>query len=151
MRGYVTFNTLIFDHELHEAARAVAQIAAAGADAIIVQDVGIARLAPDRARSGDSRQHADEHHQRRRGRAGQRFGVDRVVLARELSLNDIRAIRLRRIVRWRCLFTVRCACPIRANAFLRKPGVGAAPIAVSARRRAVCRMKCWWMTRYGIG
>src|SRR5262244_1156918 len=45
VRGYLTFNTLIFDHELREAARGVAAIAGAGVDAIIVQDVGVARLA----------------------------------------------------------------------------------------------------------
>src|SRR5512138_63096 len=45
VKGYVTFNTLVFDHELDEAARALAQIAEAGADAVIVQDVGIVRMA----------------------------------------------------------------------------------------------------------
>src|SRR6186997_2794151 len=45
VRGYLTFNTLVFDHELSEASRAVAAIAKAGVDAIIVQDVGMARLA----------------------------------------------------------------------------------------------------------
>src|ERR1700687_3551153 len=45
VKGYVTFNTLVFDHELAEAARALAAIAEAGADAIIVQDIGIVRLA----------------------------------------------------------------------------------------------------------
>src|ERR1017187_1895295 len=44
-RGFVTFNTLGFDHELREAARALAAIAEAGADAIIVQDLGILKLA----------------------------------------------------------------------------------------------------------
>src|ERR1035441_5981978 len=46
VRGFVTFNTLVFDHELNEAVRALAAIAEAGADAIIVQDsamVGLAR------------------------------------------------------------------------------------------------------------
>ena len=41
VKGYVTFNTLVFDHELAEAAKTLAAIAEAGADAIIVQDVGI--------------------------------------------------------------------------------------------------------------
>ena len=45
VKGYITFNTLVFDHELEEAARALAAIAEAGADSIIVQDVGIAQLA----------------------------------------------------------------------------------------------------------
>src|SRR5579859_5131910 len=35
VRGYVTFNTLIFDQELPEAASTLARIAAAGADALI--------------------------------------------------------------------------------------------------------------------
>src|SRR5512137_2332095 len=41
VRGYVTFNTLVFDHELEEAAKSLAAIAATGIDAIIVQDTGI--------------------------------------------------------------------------------------------------------------
>jgi len=45
VKGYVTFNTLVFNHELDEAARALASIAEAGADAIIVQDVGVVRMA----------------------------------------------------------------------------------------------------------
>src|SRR3954467_10997328 len=45
VKGYVTFNTLVFDHELTEAATTLSAIAAAGVDAIIVQDVGIAQLA----------------------------------------------------------------------------------------------------------
>ena len=45
VKGYVTFNTLVFDHEMGEAARALAAIAEAGADAIIVQDLGMVKLA----------------------------------------------------------------------------------------------------------
>jgi putative protease len=45
VKGFVTFNTLVFDHELLEAEEALAAIAEARADAIIVQDVGIAQLA----------------------------------------------------------------------------------------------------------
>src|SRR5579862_2434409 len=50
VRGYVAFNTLIFSGELPEATRFVSAIAAAGADAVIVQDLGLAclihRMAP---------------------------------------------------------------------------------------------------------
>src|SRR5580658_5600812 len=45
VRGYLTFNTLVFEHELAEAARAIAAVAEAGVDALIVQDLGILRLA----------------------------------------------------------------------------------------------------------
>src|SRR3954451_2835138 len=45
VQGFVTFNTLVFDRELPVAEEALAAIARAGADAIIVQDLGVARLA----------------------------------------------------------------------------------------------------------
>ena len=44
VKGYVTFNTLIFPEELAEAARTLRAIIAAGVDAAIVQDAGICRL-----------------------------------------------------------------------------------------------------------
>mgnify|MGYP002142597972 CR=1 FL=1 len=44
VKGYVTFNTLVFDHELREAVRTIEQIAQAGADALIVQDMGILQM-----------------------------------------------------------------------------------------------------------
>ncbi|MFL5422135.1 MAG: peptidase U32 family protein, partial [Myxococcales bacterium] len=45
VQGFVTFNTLIFDRELPVAEQALVAIARAGADAILVQDLGAARLA----------------------------------------------------------------------------------------------------------
>src|ERR1700721_3766248 len=44
VRGCLTFNTLVFEHELAEAARALASIAEAGVDALIVQDIGVLKL-----------------------------------------------------------------------------------------------------------
>jgi len=94
VKGYVTFNTLVFDHELEEAARSIAAIAAAGADAFIVQDVGIAqlvhRIAPGAEVHGSTQMSITSAE----GIAlAQQFGVSRVVLARELSLDEVRAIR----------------------------------------------------------
>lgn len=93
VKGYLTFNTLVFDHELSEAVKTLEAIAHAQADAVIVQDVGIAQLArqiaPDMAVHGSTQMSITSAE----GVAwAQRFGVDRVVLARELSLADIRAI-----------------------------------------------------------
>src|SRR5215217_3777009 len=45
VRGYLTFNTLIFEHDLAEAARALAAVAEARVDAVIIQDLGVLRLA----------------------------------------------------------------------------------------------------------
>src|SRR5690242_10728345 len=94
VKGYVTFNTLVFDSELQSAARALAAIAEAGADAILVQDwaaVALARrIAPDLEIHG-STQMSITSVEGVRHAVG--LGVKRMILARELSLDEIRAIR----------------------------------------------------------
>src|SRR5580698_3527348 len=93
VRGYLTFNTLVFEHELPEAARAIAAAAKSGIDALIVQDVGILRLA--RTVAPGLELHASTQ-MSITDAAGVRFardlGVDRVTLARELSLKEVRSI-----------------------------------------------------------
>jgi len=93
VRGYVTFNTLVFEHELPEAARTIAAIAEAGVDAMIVQDYGIVRLArqivPDMELHASTQMSITDVEG---VRLAQSFGVSRVTLARELSLDEIRAI-----------------------------------------------------------
>ncbi|HLK67648.1 MAG TPA: DUF3656 domain-containing protein [Bryobacteraceae bacterium] len=94
VKGFVTFNTLVFDHELDDATRALAAIADAGADAIIVQDIGIVKLAreiaPDLEIHGSTQMSITSAEG---VRLAQSFGVSRVTLARELSLAEVRAIR----------------------------------------------------------
>jgi putative protease len=94
VKGFVTFNTLVFEHELNEAARAIAAIAEAGADAIIVQDVGILkmarRIAPGLELHGSTQMSVSSADG---VRLAQSLGASRVTLARELSLADVRAIR----------------------------------------------------------
>ncbi|MCC6166260.1 MAG: U32 family peptidase [Caldilineaceae bacterium] len=96
VRGYITFNTLVFDHELAEAAKSLAVIAAAGADSVIVQDVGIARLArqiaPDLEVHGSTQMSITSAEGVQLAQAA---GVTRIVLGRELSLDEVRAIRRR--------------------------------------------------------
>ncbi len=94
VRGYVTFNTLVFDHELGEAARALAAIAEAGADAIIVQDAAVARLAREIAPELEIHASTQMSVTSADGvRLAERWGARRVTLARELSLDEVRAIR----------------------------------------------------------
>ena len=94
VKGFVTFNTLVFEHELDEAARVLAAIAEAGADAVIVQDVGILKMVREiapwleiHASTQMSVTSADGV------RLAQSLGAGRVTLARELSLDQVRAIR----------------------------------------------------------
>lgn len=44
VRVYVAFNTLVFDEELREVQRLIQQIWDCGADAVIIQDVGVAKV-----------------------------------------------------------------------------------------------------------
>jgi putative protease len=94
VKGYVTFNTLIFDDELRSAAQALAAIAEAGADAILVQDwaaVALARrIAPDLEIHGSTQMSITSVEGVKHA---QGLGVRRMILARELSLDEIRAIR----------------------------------------------------------
>jgi putative protease len=93
VRGYVAFNTLIFSDELPDALRFVRTVAEAGVDAIIVQDLGLARLigrmCPGLHVHGSTQMTLTEP-------LGIEFvkslGVRRVILARELSTSDVRKI-----------------------------------------------------------
>src|ERR1700691_5615717 len=93
VRGCLTFNTLVFEHELAEAARALASIAEAGVDALIVQDIGVLKLAHKIA--PDLELHASTQTSITSAE-GVEFalaqGADRVTLARELSLEEVAAI-----------------------------------------------------------
>src|SRR5271170_7404479 len=94
VKGYVTFNTLVFQNELADAENYLRAIIAAGVDAAIVQDVGICRLI--RALSPDFPIHASTQ-MTVTSAAGVEFarelGCQLVVLARECSIAEIEKIR----------------------------------------------------------
>ncbi len=91
---YVALNTLIDDSQLPEVIKTLRQIAFIGCDGIIVQDLGIAHLIKDQFPSlalHGSTQLAV--HTIEGVRELQRLGFTRVVLARELTLEEIQKIR----------------------------------------------------------
>jgi putative protease len=98
VRGYVTFNTLVFADEIAAAADYLKAIITAGVDAAIVQDIGICRLicslSPDFPIHTSTQMTVTSA-------AGVEFarelGVHLVVLARENSLKEIAAIRAAQI------------------------------------------------------
>ena len=94
VKGYLTFNTLVFENEMAEAEQYVRAIIAAGVDAAIVQDVGICRLI--RQFSPDFPIHVST--QMTITSAGgiefaRDLGCNLVVLARECSLKEIQTIQ----------------------------------------------------------
>ena len=94
VKGYVTFNTLVFANELADAEEYLRTIIAAGVDAAIVQDIGICRLI--RKLSPDFPIHASTQ-MTITSAVGVEFarelGCNLVVLARECSLKEIETIQ----------------------------------------------------------
>ncbi|MBC8352211.1 MAG: U32 family peptidase [Planctomycetes bacterium] len=93
VKAYVTLNTLAFPSELAEVEGLVRKIAAAGVDAVLVQDVGVARLV--RGISPDLGIHASTQMTLTSSeciQVAEELGIERVVLARELSIEEISKI-----------------------------------------------------------
>ncbi|MFN0020026.1 MAG: DUF3656 domain-containing protein [Pirellulaceae bacterium] len=94
LKGYVTVNTLVFSSELESLEQHLRLIAAAGVDAVLVQDLGVVRLI--RELCPDLPIHASTQMTLTSAECiavAESLGVERVVLARELSIGEIRKIR----------------------------------------------------------
>ena len=90
---YVTLNTLIRDDELYRAFSYVDFLYSAGADALIVQDIGLSRLV--RRYFPDFPLHLSTQgtlYNRQGVETAKELGFSRVVPARELSLEEIREV-----------------------------------------------------------
>lgn len=88
-RIFLTLNTILFDNELAEAERLLAEAKDAGVDAIIAQDLAVWKLT-------DLPVHASTQCAIRtpeKARLYEGIGASRLVLEREMSLDQIRAIR----------------------------------------------------------
>ncbi|MBO7373958.1 MAG: U32 family peptidase [Oscillospiraceae bacterium] len=90
---YVTLNTLVNDREMTAAVNAARMASEKGADAILVQDFGLAKVL--RRAVPDIPLHASTQmsiHNLAGAEAAAQLGMTRIVLARELSLEEIRFI-----------------------------------------------------------
>jgi len=94
VKAYVAFNTLVFTGELDAAADYLRLLNRAGVDALIVQDIGLVRLA--REITPELPIHASTQMtitSPEGAEFARELGVDRAVLARELSLREIEKFR----------------------------------------------------------
>ena len=93
-RIYLTLNVLVKPAELHEALEFLGEAVDRGIDAVIVQDLGlvalIRRLYPDLEIHGSTQMTV---HDTAGAAVVRDLGVQRIVLARENTLEDIKAIR----------------------------------------------------------
>lgn len=91
---YVTVNTIIYDNELEDTQKLLNELGRIGVDAILVQDMGITKLQlPQNVALHASTQTDNSSAEKVEWLA--RHNFDRVVLARELSLEEIRNIHRR--------------------------------------------------------
>jgi putative protease len=94
LKGYATLNTLVFADELAEFTHAVEAVAAAGVDAVLVQDVGAAlrirEICPGLSLHASTQMTLTSAETIA---LAERLGMERVVVARELSIDEIAAIR----------------------------------------------------------
>lgn len=103
VKVYVTMNTLVFEHETEAFLAQAHDVLRAGADALIMQDVGM--IAAVRRRFPDAALHAStQMHNHSDAALGfvWSLGMSRAVLAREMSAGQIAALR----------------CPIEKEAFI---------------------------------
>ena len=94
VKGYLTLNTLVFRDELDEAERTARVAVEAGIDAVLVQDLGLlrllGRLCPELPLHASTQMTLSSAECIREVES---LGVRRVVLPRELSIDQIAAIR----------------------------------------------------------
>lgn len=94
VRIHVTLNTILTDDELKEAEKLIQKLYKIGVDAIIVQDAGILELAAE-GKLPPIEIHASTQCDNRtleKVKFFQKIGVKRVILARELTINQIEEI-----------------------------------------------------------
>ena len=90
VKGYCAFNVLVFTGELAEAAEQLRVLEAAGVDAVIVQDLGLARMV--KALTPGLRLHASTQMTITSPEGldlARTLDIDQAVLARELSLREL--------------------------------------------------------------
>ena len=94
VRGYLTLNTLVFPGELESLERIARTAVGAGIDAVLVQDLGVVRLlgelCPELPLHASTQMTLSSAECLREAAS---LGIRRVVLPRELSIDEIAAIR----------------------------------------------------------
>lgn len=95
---YATVNTIVYDDELQDACQLLSNLASAGVDAILVQDMGVAQLSRRLPPELQLPLHASTQTDNRTAEKVEWLhmqGFSRVVLARELSIDEIASIHRR--------------------------------------------------------
>ena len=146
VKGYVTMNVLVFDDELRECERLIRACAKNGVDAMIVQDVGAARLvkrvAPNMAVHGSTQMSITDANG---ALFAKEIGCERVVVGRELSISEIKTVVDKSPETTVEAFTHGALCvSYSGQCFSSEAWGGGGPlIEANARKRVECRTDLW--------
>lgn len=93
VKGYLVINILVFDEEMEKLEKLVRRVASAGVDALIMQDLGavefVRTIAPNLPIHGSTQMTITDANG---ARFTKRLGVERVVVGRELSVEEIASV-----------------------------------------------------------
>lgn len=93
VKGYLVINILVFDEEMEKLEKLVRRVAASGVDALIMQDLGavefVRTIAPNLPIHGSTQMTITDANG---ARFTKRLGVERVVVGRELSVEEIASV-----------------------------------------------------------
>ena len=145
VKGYVTMNVLVFDDELRECERLIRACAKNGVDAMIVQDVGAARLvkrvAPNMAVHGSTQMSITDANG---ALFAKEIGCERVVVGRELSISEIKTVVDKSPETTVEAFTHGALCVSYSGQCFSSEAWGGGPlIEANARKRVECRTDLW--------
>lgn len=106
---YVTLNTLLYDHEIPQATSLAWKVYEAGANGLIIQDMGLLECElPPLPLIASTQMH---NHSSDRVAFLEKVGFQRAILARELSLDQIREIREKTTLELECfVHGALCVC-----------------------------------------
>ena len=92
---YITVNTVIFDNEVEDFIKYIEFLYVNGVDAVIMQDIGMISLVREKFPELEIHASTQAHNHNEEGiKLLKSLGVSRVVLARELSLDEIKNINV---------------------------------------------------------
>lgn len=95
VKVYVTVNTLIYEYEFEDCLNYIEFLHISGVDAVIMQDIGLIKVVRERFPNLEIHASTQMHNYNEEGiKLLKELGITRVVLARELSLEEINNIKV---------------------------------------------------------
>lgn len=94
VKVYITVNTLIYESEVQDFINYIKELAKINVDALIMQDIGMIKLVKDKFPNLEIHASTQCHnHNENTAKFFEDLGVSRIVLARELSIEEIKNIK----------------------------------------------------------